>query len=132
MPHSMAPQSDLRDRPSETATNIVSPFGNTLLDLHGFRDLNSNDAFDERGPGLDHISFGCTSRSDLVEWAARLDELGVVHGDIIDAGYGSALGFRDPDHIALELFAPPALSQQTKRDHPTLLPPGRAVTRSTM
>ena len=43
-----------------------------------------------------------------MDWAARLDELGVAHGDIVDAGYGSGLSFRDPDNIALELFAPPA------------------------
>jgi len=88
--------------------HIVFPVGNTLLGLHGFPDLNSKDAFDERTPGLDHIAFGCASRDELVQWAARLDELGVEHGDIIDAGYGSALAFRDPDNIALELFAPPA------------------------
>jgi len=27
--------------------------------------------------------------------------------DGMDAGYGSGLSFRDPDNIALELFAPP-------------------------
>ena len=88
--------------------HIVFPLGNTLLGLHGFPDPNSKDAFDERTPGLDHIAFGCATRNDLVQWAARLDELGVEHGDVIDAGYGSALSFRDPDNIALELFAPPA------------------------
>ena len=62
-------------------------------------------AFNERRPGLDHIAFGCASRGELVEWAARLDELGIAHGDIVDAGYGSGLSFRDPDNIALELFA---------------------------
>jgi glyoxylase I family protein len=88
--------------------HIVFPVGNTLLGLHGFPDLTNKDAFDERTPGLDHIAFGCANRSELVEWAARLDQLGVEHGEIIDAGYGSALSFRDPDNIALELFAPPA------------------------
>ena len=88
--------------------HIVFPVGNTLLGLHGFPDLHNKDAFDERTPGLDHIAFGCTNRNELVEWAARLDELGVEHGEIIDAGYGSGLSFRDPDNIALELFAPPA------------------------
>jgi len=39
---------------------------------------------------------------------ARLDELGVAHGEIVDAAYGSGLSFRDPDNIALELFARPA------------------------
>ena len=88
--------------------HIVYPVGGTLLGLHGFPDLNSKDLFDERTPGLDHISFGCASRAELIEWAARLDQLGVPHGEIVDAGYGSGLAFRDPDNIALELFAPPA------------------------
>ena len=39
---------------------------------------------------------------------ARLDELGVTHGGIVDAPYGSGLSFRDPDGIALEFFAPPS------------------------
>jgi glyoxylase I family protein len=88
--------------------HIVYQLGNTLLGLHGFPSLNDKDPFDERRPGLDHIAFGCTNRSELVEWAARLDQLGIEHGDIHDAGYGSGLSFRDPDNIALELFAPPA------------------------
>ncbi len=88
--------------------HIVYQLGNTLLGLHGFPDLAGDAPFDERKPGLDHIAFGCASRDELVEWAARLDELGVAHGGIVDAGYGSGLSFRDPDNIALELFAPPA------------------------
>jgi glyoxylase I family protein len=88
--------------------HVVYELGNTLLGLHGFPDLVSNEPFNERKPGLDHIAFGCGSRSELVEWAARLDELGIAHGDIVDAGYGSGLSFRDPDNIALELFAPPS------------------------
>jgi catechol 2,3-dioxygenase-like lactoylglutathione lyase family enzyme len=88
--------------------HIVYAVGGTLLGLHGFPDLHSTDAFDERRPGLDHVAFGCASRAELDEWAARLDELGVAHGEVIDAHYGSGLSFRDPDNIALELFAPPA------------------------
>ena len=52
--------------------------------------------------------FGCRDRDELVAWAARLDDLGVAHGAVVDAGYGSGLSFRDPDNIALELFAPPS------------------------
>jgi glyoxylase I family protein len=88
--------------------HIVYQVGGTLFGLHGFPDLHSKEPFDERRPGLDHIAFGCASRAELAEWAARLDELGVPHGGIKDAGYGSGLSFRDPDNIALELFAPPA------------------------
>jgi glyoxylase I family protein len=88
--------------------HIVYMVGTTLLGLHGFPDLESKDPFNERRPGLDHIAFACANRGELVEWAARLDNLGIEHGDIVDAGYGSGLSFRDPDNIALELFAPPA------------------------
>ena len=88
--------------------HIVYQLGNTLFGLHGFPDLTSKDLFDERRAGLDHVSFGCANRAELVEWAARLDALGVAHGEIVDAGYGSGLSFRGPDNIALELFAPPA------------------------
>jgi glyoxylase I family protein len=88
--------------------HIVYALGNTLLGLHGFPELVSKQPFNERRPGLDHISFGCASRDELVEWAARLDKLGIAHGGVVDAGYGSGLSFRDPDNIALELFAPPA------------------------
>jgi glyoxylase I family protein len=88
--------------------HVVYLLGNTLLGLHGFPDLASTEPFNERTPGLDHIAFGVESRADLVEWVARFDELGVAHSGIVDASYGSGLSFRDPDNIALELFAPPA------------------------
>ena len=46
--------------------------------------------------------------SELEKWALRLDELGIAHGGIKDAAYGSGVSFRDPDGIALEFFAPPS------------------------
>ena len=73
--------------------------------LHWFPDP-AEGAFDERRPGLDHVAFGCTDRAEIESWEARLDELDVDHGDILDEPYGSGLSFRDPDGIALELFAP--------------------------
>lgn len=63
--------------------------------------------FDESSTGLDHISFACSGRGELQQWAERLDELGVAHHGIKDASYGSGVSFRDPDGIALEFFAPP-------------------------
>jgi catechol 2,3-dioxygenase-like lactoylglutathione lyase family enzyme len=88
--------------------HIVFALGGTLLGLHGFPELTSTAPFDERRPGLDHIAFTCASRDELVEWVERLDMLGIGHGEIQDAGYGSGVAFRDPDNIQLELFAPPA------------------------
>jgi catechol-2,3-dioxygenase len=45
---------------------------------------------------------------ELERWVERLDALGIRHGGIVDASYGSGLSFRDPDGIALEFFAPPS------------------------
>ena len=56
---------------------------------------------------LMHVAFGCADREELEKWALRLDELGIEHGAIEDAHYGSDVSFRDPDGIALEFFAPP-------------------------
>ena len=78
-----------------------------LVGLHQFPALADSAPFEERRPGLDHVSFACATRADLEAWAARLDELGVPHGEIVDASYGSGVSFRDPDNIALEFFAPP-------------------------
>jgi glyoxylase I family protein len=82
--------------------------GNTLLGLHQHGTEAPEEDFSEFRVGLDHLSFAVTDRSELEKWAQRLDELGIAHGQIRDAGYGSALSFRDPDGIALEFFAPPA------------------------
>jgi glyoxylase I family protein len=78
-----------------------------LFGLHTHPD-SDRQRFDERRPGLDHVSFTCRDREELVAWAARLDELTIEHGGIKDAHYGSGISFRDPDGIALEFFAPPA------------------------
>ena len=88
--------------------HIVYQLGSTLLGLHGFPDLVSRRPFDAHRPGLDLIAFGVADRDELANWASRLDALGIDHGEIVDASYGSGLSFRDPDNIALELFAPPA------------------------
>jgi len=65
------------------------------------------ETFSEFRVGLDHVAFGCASRDELEKWSRRLDELGIEHDDINDAHSGSGLSFRDPDGIALEVFAPP-------------------------
>ena len=87
--------------------HVVFALGDTLLGLHQFPEGAKDAPFDERRVGLDHVSFGCANRSELEEWAMRLDELGIPHGAIKDASYGSGLSFRDPDGIALEFFALP-------------------------
>jgi glyoxylase I family protein len=80
----------------------------TLLGLHQHVKPAPDEPFDEHRVGLDHVAFGCANRTQLEQWARRLDALGIEHGGIKDAAYGSGLSFRDPDNIALELFAPPS------------------------
>ena len=88
--------------------HVVFPIGDGMLfGLHQHQTAAPDGDFSEHRVGLDHDGFGCPNRAALEEWARRLDELGVKHGGVVDAGYGSGLSFRDPDGIALEFFAPP-------------------------
>jgi catechol 2,3-dioxygenase-like lactoylglutathione lyase family enzyme len=79
----------------------------TLLGLHQHGTPAPDEQFSEHRVGLDHLAFGCADRAELERWAEKLDELGIQHGGIKDAAYGSGVSFRDPDGIALEFFAPP-------------------------
>ena len=81
---------------------VIYQLGDSLF---GLRPVGE-DTFDEDRVGLDHVSFAVASRTDLEAAAALLDERGVDHGGVKDIGAGHILEFRDPDNIALELFAP--------------------------
>jgi len=81
--------------------------GGSLFGIHQHPNPESNEPFSELRPGLDHVGFGVASRSELEQWESRLNDLGITHGGIVDAPYGSGLSFRDPDNNALEFFAPP-------------------------
>jgi glyoxylase I family protein len=83
---------------------VVYALGDSLL---GLRPVGA-DRFDEDRTGLDHLSFAVDSRADLDAAATVLDDRGVPHGGVKDIGVGAVLEFRDPDGIALELFAPSA------------------------
>jgi glyoxylase I family protein len=80
--------------------------GHTLVGFHQFPDQADGVTFNERRIGLDYLAFDCSSRDELEAWELRLGELGIANGGIVDADYGSALSFRDPDNIALEFFVP--------------------------
>jgi glyoxylase I family protein len=87
--------------------HTVYLMGNTLVGLHQHKTPAPPGDFSEHNVGLDHIAWGVANRSELESWVAKLDELGVKHGGIKDAHYGSGVSFRDPDGIALEFFCPP-------------------------
>ncbi|MDL9936824.1 VOC family protein [Gordonia sp. ABSL1-1] len=80
--------------------------GGMLFGLHTHTNPASPTPFDERRVGLDHVGFACAP-DQLDGWVTRLNELGISHGGIKHAHYGSGISFRDPDNIALEFFAPP-------------------------
>jgi len=82
--------------------------GGTLLGIHQHQRGVPAEPFTEFRVGLDHVGFGVADRAELEKWVDRLNALGISHGGIVDAGYGSGLSFRDPDGIALEFFAPPS------------------------
>jgi glyoxylase I family protein len=89
--------------------HTVYMIGNgTLFGVHKHGTPAPDERFSEFRAGLDHVSFGCADRAELETWARRLDELGIKHGGIKDASYGSGVSFRDPDGIALEFFCPPS------------------------
>jgi catechol-2,3-dioxygenase len=88
--------------------HVVWEMGGTLIGIHKFPDSADPAPFDERRVGLDHVAFACPDRAALEAQEKRLDGLGVKHGGIVDAPYGSGLSFRDPDNLPLEFFAPPA------------------------
>jgi glyoxylase I family protein len=97
------------DEDTEPAMHhTVYMIGDTLLGLHQHREAAPAERFSEYRVGLDHVAFGCPDRNALEKWVRKLDELGIEHGGIKDAHYGSGLSFRDPDGIALEFFAPPS------------------------
>lgn len=83
---------------------VIYRLGDSLL---GLRPVGT-EQFHENRTGLDHVCFAVASHGDLVDAAALLDRRGVIHGGIKDIGAGHILEFRDPDGIALELFAPAA------------------------
>jgi catechol 2,3-dioxygenase-like lactoylglutathione lyase family enzyme len=85
---------------------LVNPQSTLSFSLQA-HDANRGETFSETRTGLDHISFGVSTRAELEGWLARFDELGVTHSPIADVSYGSVLVFRDPDNIQLELIAPP-------------------------
>lgn len=80
---------------------VIYQLGDSLL---GLRPV-ATDSFDEDRVGLDHLSFAVDGRVELDRAVAILNERGITHEGVKDIGGGFILEFRDPDNIALELFA---------------------------
>ena len=80
---------------------VIYAMGDSLF---GLRPV-ATDRFDEDRVGLDHVCFAVAGLADIEAMVALLDERGHPHSGIKDLGVGYILEFRDPDNIALELFA---------------------------
>ena len=91
----------------EFSHTVYALDGGLLFGLHTHKGKETGERFDERRTGLDHVGFAVGSQAELAQWVSKLDELGIAHGGLKHAGYGSGISFRDPDNIALELFAAP-------------------------
>lgn len=95
------------------ASMADGPFQRRILALPGGvnlgltqHDRGSGKPFEASTPGLDHLGLGVADRAELQTWVRHLDELGVAHSGIVEAAYGTALSFVDPDGVALDLFVP--------------------------
>ena len=70
------------------------------------------------GPERKRHRFAVYRRQDLDAWQDRLAALGVEHSPVADTEVGSALVFRDPDHIQLELWwSKPSAAEPTLASH---------------
>jgi len=97
------PAMTLSDGPFER--KVFALAGGQLFGLTAHDGARSGDTFDVVAPGLDHVGFSCADRAAVSAWQTHLDQIGVVHSGVVEADYGWALSFVDPDGNALEFFA---------------------------
>ncbi|HET9875499.1 MAG TPA: VOC family protein [Mycobacterium sp.] len=93
------------DLGSRTMIVLLHPASRLIIGLNQHREQTA-EYFDEHRPGLDHVGFAVAERSELDRWQERFADLGVTHSPVTDdpSGMGTALVFRDPDNIQLELW----------------------------
>ena len=96
----------VREDPARLFGGCVFPVGDQLVGLRPV--AATGDVFESTRVGLDHLSLALGSLAELRAAAVRLDEAGVVHGEVTELdGLGLAiLSVQDPDDINLELSAP--------------------------
>jgi glyoxylase I family protein len=78
--------------------------GGTLIGLRQYAN-GSGDAFNPFRTGLDHLAFAVASPAELPEWEQRFADQGVTYSTAQEGPFGWALNFKDPDGVALEVFA---------------------------
>ena len=98
------PDEETREQLSFLFGGVIYSFGGGLLGLRPV--APADDRFHEDRTGLDHLSFMVQDLAALEQAVGVLEDLGIAHEGIKNAGSMSILEFRDPDNIALELTAP--------------------------
>jgi glyoxylase I family protein len=86
---------------------VLADFNAGIIIVPEHHKTNDGRPFDETRTGLDHIAISVPRRSDLQSWEEWLGSLAVSHSGVTDIDgvlKYSALVFRDPDNIQLELF----------------------------
>jgi glyoxylase I family protein len=86
---------------------LVEPRSGIVIALH-HHEGNTGEKFQETRTGLDHMSFAVASLEDLDAWVSWLDSLGIRNSGVVAITRPmpySAVGFRDPDNIQLELYS---------------------------
>ena len=80
--------------------------GAALLGLRQY-DATAATDFDPTRVGMDHLAFDGGTADALHGWEERFDELGIPYDPVQETPYGHVLNFKDPDGIALEIYAAP-------------------------
>jgi glyoxylase I family protein len=68
----------------------------------------AGNVFDEKRPGLDHLSFSVPDEACLSQWIERFTEYGVMYSPITEEASAPGtpvIALRDPDGIQLVLWA---------------------------
>ncbi|MET0191308.1 MAG: VOC family protein [Pseudonocardia sediminis] len=75
-----------------------------LMGLTQHDGVEKSAKFVPSAPGMDHVGFGVSGREEIEQWRDHLDSVGIEHSGVVEADYGLALSFKDPDGNALEFF----------------------------
>lgn len=94
------------DRRSDDGDVSILGNGSMLLGLQRHPGSEDGGGFDHRRIGLDHVAIGCADDAAIDAWADRLRALEVAYTGPETSAFGTHLNLRDPDGVAIELFAP--------------------------
>ena len=78
--------------------------GGTLIGLRQYENGGTG-GFDPTRIGFDHLALTVGSPDQLADWERRFSDLGVSYDPTQQTPYGHVLNFKDPDGIALEIYA---------------------------